>query len=71
MEHSLVVGMPYRGECAKGTNDEGDVGERSNDEDCVGVHRMVSKVVHNLQDEPANTGKRTTAVNASEMLQTS
>ena len=63
MGHSLVVGISYPGECAKGTDDEGDVGERSNDEDRVGVHRMVSEVVHNLVEEPGSTRQRTTAVN--------
>lgn len=29
---------------------------------------MMPKVVHDLEDEPANTGQRTTAMNASEML---
>ena len=65
MEHSLVMSISYPGECAKGTDDEGDVGERSNDEDHVGVHRMVSEVVHNLEEEPSSTGQGTTAVNTS------
>jgi hypothetical protein len=63
MEHLLVMSTSYQGECAKGTNDEGDVDERSNDEDCVGVHRMASEVVHNLEEEPSSTRQRTTAVN--------
>ena len=60
-----MVGMSDPGECAKGTDDEGDVGERSDDEDHVGVHRMVSEVVHNLEEEPSSTGQGTTAVNTS------
>jgi hypothetical protein len=68
MEHSLVMGIPYPGVCAYGTGDDSDAGKWSNDEDRVGVHRMVSEVVHYLEDEPADTGQRTTAVNASQML---
>ena len=60
-----MVGMSDPGECAKGTDDEGDVGERSNDEDRVGVHRMVSEVVHNLEEEPSSPGQGTAAVNTS------
>jgi hypothetical protein len=63
MEHSLVMSVSYPGECAYGTDDEGDVGERSNNEDRVGVHRMVSEVVHNLEEEPGSTGQRTAAMN--------
>ncbi len=65
MEHSLVMSISYPGECAYGADDEGDVGERSNNEDRVGVHRMVSEVVHSLEEEPGSTGQRTTAVNTS------
>lgn len=65
MEHSLVMSVSYPGECACGGDDEGDVGDRSNNEDRVVVHRMVSEVVHNLEEEPGSTGQSTTAVNTS------
>lgn len=65
MEHSLVMSISYPGECAQGANDEGDVSERSNDEDRIRVHRMVSEIVHDLEEEPGSTGKRTTAMNTS------
>ena len=29
------------------------------------VHKMMSEVVHNLEEEPAGTGQRTATVNAS------
>ena len=68
---SLVMGVPHPRDCAYGADDNSNVCHHTDDENRIWVDRMVSKVVHNLQDEPANTGKRTTAVNASEMLQTS
>lgn len=60
-----MMGIPHPGVCAESTDDDSDAGERPNDEDRVRVHRMVSDVVHDLEDEPADTGQRTTAVNAS------
>ena len=60
-----MMSISYPGECAQGADDEGDVGERSNDEDRVGVHRMVSEVVHNLEEEPGSTRQRTTTVDTS------
>jgi hypothetical protein len=67
MEHSLVMSVSYPGGCAQGADDDGNVGERSNDEDCVDVHRTVSEseVVDNLENEPGSTRQRTAAVNAS------
>jgi len=60
-----VVSIPYPGKRAQGADDEGDVGERSNDEDHVGIHGMVSEVVHNLEEEPGSSGQRTTAMDTS------
>ena len=67
-EHSLVVGIPQPGDCAHGTNNDCDVGDSPNDEDHVAVDRMVSEVVHDLEDKPAGTGNGTSAVDTSQML---
>lgn len=68
---SLVVSVSHPRNCAYGADDDGNVCYRTNDENRIRVDRMVPEVVHDLQDEPANTGKCTTTVNASKMLQTS
>jgi hypothetical protein len=62
---SLVMGVSHPRECAYGTDNDGSVRHRTDDENRIRVDRMVSEVVHNLQDEPANTGKCTTTVKAS------
>jgi len=62
---SLVVGVSHPRECAYGTDNNGNVRYRTNDEDRIMIDRMVSEVVHDLQDEPADTGKCTTTVNPS------
>jgi hypothetical protein len=62
---SLVMGVSHPGDCTHGANDNGDVCYRTNGEDRIWVDRMVSEVVHNLQDKPANTGHCTATVNAS------
>jgi hypothetical protein len=64
MEHSLVVGIPHPGERTHGTDNDSDVGDYPNDEDHVVVDSVVSEVVHDLEDEPAGTGYRASAVNA-------
>jgi len=65
MEHPLVVGIPHPRECTHGTDDDSDVGDCTNDKDHVVILRTVSEVVHDLEDKPASTGQRTSAVNAS------
>ena len=62
---SLVMGVSHPRECAYGSDNDGNVRYRPNDENRIMIDRMVSEVVHNLQDEPANTGKCATTVNAS------
>ena len=51
------MGVSHPGECAYGTNNDGNVRHRTDDENRIVIDRMVSEVVHNLQDEPAKTGK--------------
>jgi hypothetical protein len=62
---SLVMGVSHPRDRAHGADDNGDVCHRTNDENRIWVDRMVSEVVHDLQDKPANTGKCTATVNAS------
>jgi hypothetical protein len=59
------MGVSHPRDCAYGTDNDGNVRYRTDDENRIVVDSMVPKVVHNLQDEPADTGKRTTTVNAS------
>ena len=63
-----MVSIPHPGNCAQGDDDDNDVGNRPGDENRHVVDRMVPEVVHDLQNEPASTRQRTTAVDASEML---
>lgn len=60
-----MVGISHPGECTHGTDDNSDVGDRSNDEDRIVVLTTVSEVVHDLEDKPASTGQRTSAVDSS------
>ena len=62
---SLVVGVSHPGDCAYGADDDGNVRYRADDENRIMIERMMSEVVHDLQDEPADTGQCTTTVNAS------
>ena len=62
---SLVMGVPHPRDCTHGTDDNGNVCHGTNDENRIRVDRMVSEVVHNLQEEPTNPGKCTTTVNTS------
>lgn len=59
------MGVSHPRDCAYGADDNSNVSYRTDDENRIWVDRVVSEVVHNLQDEPANTGKCTTTVNAS------
>jgi hypothetical protein len=62
-----VMIIPDPGKCAQCTDNDSDVGGCPNDENRVMV--LMPEIVHNLEDEPASTGQRTTAVQTSEMLQ--
>ena len=64
-QDSLVVCVSYPRDCTYGTADDGKVRYYTNDENRIMIERMVSEVVHNLQDEPADTGKCTATVNSS------
>jgi hypothetical protein len=59
------MGVSHPRECAYGTDNDGNVRYRTDNENRIVVDRMVSEVVHNLQDEPADTGKCATTVNTS------
>ena len=48
----MVIPDPW--ECTQGTDNDGDVGNRPDDEDQVRVDCMVPIVVHNLENEPSN-----------------
>jgi hypothetical protein len=56
VEPSLVVGIPHPRDCAQGTDDDSNVGDRPNNKDRVVVDRMLSEDVHDLEDKPASTG---------------
>jgi hypothetical protein len=64
-EHSLVVGIPHPGDCTHGTDDYNNVGDHPNDESQPIVLRIMSEAVHDLENKPAGTRQRTSAVNAS------
>jgi hypothetical protein len=59
----MIISHP--GECAQSTDNDGNVCDSADDENRVVIDRMVPEVVHNLQDEPPNSRKRTATVNAS------
>jgi hypothetical protein len=60
-----VVVIPDPGDCAQGADDDGNICDRANDENRIWIDRMVPEVVHDLKDEPQNSRKRTTTVDAS------
>jgi hypothetical protein len=60
--------IPDPGECAQGTDNDGDVGNRPDDDGQFRVDLMVAEVVHDFEKEPANTGYGTATVDASKML---
>ena len=68
MEYVLVMVIPDPGDCAQCTNDDSDVGDRPDDEDQVRVDVMVPEIVHDLENEPAGAGQRTSAMDTSEVL---
>ena len=61
----LVMVISHPRECAYGADNDSSDCYRPDDENGIRIDGMVSEVVHNLQDEPSNTGKSTTAVKAS------
>jgi len=60
--------IPDPGDCAQCTDDDGDVGDRPNDEDQVRVDVMMPEIVHDLENEPACTGQRAAAMDTPEVL---
>jgi hypothetical protein len=68
MEHVLVMVIPNPGDCAQCTDDDSDVGDRPDDEYQVRVDLIMPEIVHDLENEPAGTGQRAAAVDASEVL---
>ena len=51
-----MVIIPNPGESAQGTENDGDVGNCPDDEDQIRVNFMVPEDVHDLEDEPTNSG---------------
>jgi hypothetical protein len=62
---SLVMSISHPRDCANGSENDGNGRYRTNDENRFRIDKMVSEIIHSLQDKPANTGKCTTTVNAS------
>jgi hypothetical protein len=63
-----MVIIPDPGDRAHCADNDSDVGNSPDDEDHIRVDLMMPEIIHDLENEPACTGQRTTAVNASEML---
>ena len=62
---SLVMSVSHPGDCANGSYNDSNGCYCTNDKNRFRINGIVSKIVHNLQDKPTNTGKGTSTVNAS------